>query len=70
MTGLSASELSEGYHGLPVHFVDSNTRPSKSESPAYAYPLDGLVSIESGMVTVFNGPVVKFLAVYSYIHED
>ena len=65
VTGFLASELSEDYDRLPIHLIDSRTRPGQSGSPVFAYRSGGAVTTESGTVTVFNGPVAKFLGVYS-----
>lgn len=65
VTGFLASELSECYQGLPVHLIDSRTRPGQSGSPVFVYRSGGAVPTKPGAVTVFNGPVTKFLGVYS-----
>ncbi len=63
--GTLASEPIIDYNGLPLMLVDSRTRQGQSGSPVIAHRSGGMVAMEDGGSTVFNGPVTRFLGVYS-----
>lgn len=65
VTGFIASELSENYNELPIQLIDSRTRPGQSGSPVFAYRAGGALPTAKGTSTIFNGPVAKFLGIYS-----
>jgi hypothetical protein len=65
VTGFLASELGESFEGLPIHLIDSRTRPGQSGSPVFAYRSGGAVPTANGTATIFSGPVAKFIGVYS-----
>lgn len=64
-TGFVASEPHIDYSGLPVFLIDCRGRPGQSGSPVVAYRSGGMVAIEGGATTVYNGPVHRFLGIYS-----
>lgn len=65
VSGFLASELTENYLGLPIQLVDSRTRVGQSGSPVFAYRAGGLLPTSVGSSTLFDGPVGKFLGIYS-----
>ena len=65
VSGFLASELSENYLGLPIQLVDSRTRVGQSGSPVFAYRAGGLLPTSVGTSSLLDGPVGKFLGIYS-----
>jgi len=63
--GTIASEPDIEYNGLPVMLVDSRTRQGQSGSPVIAHRSGGMVALDDGGSAVFNGPVTRFMGVYS-----
>ena len=64
-TGFVASEPEIDHGGLPVFLVDCRARPGQSGSAVIAHRNGGMVAMEGGDAAVFNGPVSRFLGVYS-----
>lgn len=64
-TGFLASESDVDFDGLPVRLIDCRSRPGQSGSPVIAYRAGGTVAMEDGSTAFFNGPVEKFIGVYS-----
>jgi Trypsin-like peptidase domain len=63
-TGFVASEPDVDYDGLPVFLIDCRSRQGQSGSPVIAYRT-GPVRLDDGSVLVPNGPIARFLGVYS-----
>jgi hypothetical protein len=64
-TGFVASEPAVNYNDLPVFLIDCRSRPGQSGSAVIAYRSGGMVALEDGSSAVYNGPVTRFLGVYS-----
>jgi S1-C subfamily serine protease len=64
-TGFMASESFVNFRDLPVFLVDCRTRQGQSGSAVIAYRSGGMVAMEDGSSAAFNGPVTKFLGIYS-----
>ncbi|MEZ5572800.1 MAG: hypothetical protein R3E64_12330 [Halioglobus sp.] len=64
-TGFLASEPMVHLNDLPIQPVDCNTRQRQSGSPIIAYRAGGAVAMEDGGSAVFDGPVEKFIGIYS-----
>ena len=64
-TGFMATEPDIDYQGLPLFLVDCRSRPGQSGSAVIAYRSGGLVAMRAGGATAFNGPVHRFLGLYS-----
>jgi hypothetical protein len=60
-----ASESFVNFRDLPVFLVDCRTRQGQSGSAVIAYRSGGMVAMEDGSSAAFNGPVTKFLGIYS-----
>ena len=63
--GTVPSEPDIDYNALPLMLVDSRTRQGQSGSPVIAHRPGGMVALEDGENAVFNGPVFRFLRIYS-----
>lgn len=64
-TGFLASEPNVDYDELPIQLIDCRTRPGQSGSPVIAYRIGGGIPTSDGNLTIFNGPVERFLGIYS-----
>ena len=64
-TGFIASEPGINFGNLPVFLVDCRTRPGQSGSAVIAHRSGGGVKMEDGSVGFHNGPITRFLGVYS-----
>lgn len=69
-TGFIASEPALNVDDLPVFLIDSRTRQGQSGSPVIAFRT-GAATNASGMLSVGEGPAVRFLGIYSgRVHRD
>lgn len=64
-TGFLASEPDVDFNGLPIQLIDCRSRQGQSGSPVVAYRHGGMVAMADGSSSAFNGPVSKFIGVYS-----
>jgi hypothetical protein len=64
-TGFVASEPELDFANLPVFLIDCRSRPGQSGSAVVAHRAGGMVAMSDGSSGVFNGPVTKFLGIYS-----
>jgi S1-C subfamily serine protease len=64
-TGFLASEPAVDFDNLPVQLIDCRTRPGQSGSPVIAHRNGGMVALEGGSSAAYNGPVARFLGIYS-----
>lgn len=64
-TGFLASEPVVDFGGMPVQLIDCRPRQGQSGSPVVAYRNGGMVALEDGASAAFNGPVSRFLGIYS-----
>jgi hypothetical protein len=65
-TGFIASEPEfDAHRDFPTMLIDCRTRQGQSGSPVYAYREGGAVSMADGSTSIFNGPVFRFLGIYS-----
>jgi len=64
-TGFVASEPQINYSDLPIMLIDCRSRPGQSGSPVVAYRSGGSVAMDDGSAAVFNGPIFRFVGVYS-----
>lgn len=64
-TGFLASEPIGGFADLPIQLVDCRTRQGQSGSPVIAYRNGGMVALEGGSTAAYNGPVFRFIGIYS-----
>lgn len=64
-TGFLASEPTVDFNDLPIHLIDCRTRQGQSGSPVIAFRSGGAVSLEDGSSAIFNGPVDRFMGIYS-----
>lgn len=64
-TGFLASEPMVNFADLPIQLVDCRTRQGQSGSPVLAYRSGGMVPKMDGSTVAFNGPVYKFMGIYS-----
>jgi len=64
-TGFMASEPEVNYDDLPVFLIDCRSRQGQSGSPVIAYRDGGMVAMDDGGSAAFNGPVTRFLGIYS-----
>lgn len=71
-TGFMASEPEVDYNGLPIFLIDCRSREGQSGSPVIAFRKAGaVVAMQSGGPKVFDGPVCRFLGVYSgRVHKE
>ena len=64
-TGFLASEPIVNFADLPTQLIDCRTRQGQSGSPVIAYRSGGMVPLVDGSTVAFNGPVYKFIGIYS-----
>jgi hypothetical protein len=64
-TGFVATEPEVEYNGLPVFLIDCRGRPGQSGSAVIAYRNGGMVALRDGGAAAYNGPVWRFLGIYS-----
>ncbi|MFZ5773930.1 MAG: trypsin-like peptidase domain-containing protein [Thermodesulfobacteriota bacterium] len=64
-TGFLASEPEVDFNNLPVQLIDCRSRQGQSGSPVIAYRGGGMVAMADGGTAAFNGPVSKFIGIYS-----
>lgn len=64
-TGFLASEPMVNYNYLPIQLIDCRSRQGQSGSPVIAYRSGGMVAMADGSTSAFNGPVFKFIGIYS-----
>jgi hypothetical protein len=64
-TGFLASEPVVNFADLPIQLVDCRTRQGQSGSPVIAYRSGGMVAMMDGSAAAFNGPVYRFIGIYS-----
>lgn len=64
-TGFMASESFVNFRDLPVFLVDCRSRQGQSGSAVIAHRSGGMVAMENGDSVAFNGPVTRFLGIYS-----
>lgn len=64
-TGSLATEPIADFGDLPVSLIDCRSRQGQSGSPVIAYRNGGMVSLQDGSTSVFNGPVWRLVGVYS-----
>lgn len=64
-TGFMASEPDVDFDGKPLFLVDCRTRPGQSGSAVIAHRNGGGVAMRDGGMTMFSGPVTRFLGIYS-----
>lgn len=65
MTGSIATELDIDHDHLPLFLIDCRSRSGLSGAPVIAHRSGGTVNLESGDSTIFDGPVTRFLGLYS-----
>jgi len=63
--GAIASEPAVDLDNLPLFMIDSRTRPGSSDSPVILYRSGGMVPLDDGSTAAYNGPVFRFLGIYS-----
>jgi hypothetical protein len=63
--GAIASEPGVDLDNLPLLMIDSRTRPGSSGSPVIMYRSGGMVALDDGSTAAYNGPVWRFLGIYS-----
>ena len=64
-TGFLASEPLVNFTDLPIQLIDCRTRQGQSGSPVIAHRNGGMVALEGGSSAAYNGPVFRFLGIYS-----
>lgn len=64
-TGFLASEPNVNFSDLPILLIDCRSRQGQSGSPVIAYRSGGMVAMADGGSATFNGPVCKFIGIYS-----
>lgn len=64
-TGFVASEPNIDFKNLPLFLIDCRARKGQSGSPVIAPRNGGMLTMENGDSIVFNGPVMRFLGIYS-----
>ncbi len=64
-TGFMASESFVNFRDLPVFLVDCRSRQGQSGSAVIAHRSGGMVAMENGISSAFDGPVTRFLGIYS-----
>jgi Trypsin-like peptidase domain len=65
VTGFIASEPSINFNNMPIFLIDCRSRPGQSGSAVIANRNGGLVTLDDGSSAEFNGPVSRFLGIYS-----
>ena len=64
-TGFVASEPVVDFQDLPLMLIDCRARQGQSGSAVIAYRNGGMVAMEDGSTAAFNGPVRRFIGIYS-----
>ncbi len=64
-TGFMATEPEINHNNLPTFLIDCRARPGQSGSAVIAHRNGGMVGMEDGGSAAFDGPVTKFLGIYS-----
>lgn len=64
-TGFLASEMDVDFNDLPIVLIDCRSRQGQSGSPVIAYRSGGGVAMAGGGQAMFQGPVWKFIGIYS-----
>jgi len=64
-TGFLASEPAVNFNNLPIQLIDCRSRQGQSGSPVIAYRSGGMVAMSDGGSAAFDGPVSKFIGIYS-----
>ena len=64
-TGFMATEPEIDYNNQPTFLIDCRARPGQSGSAVIAHRNGGMVAMEDGSSAAFNGPVTRFLGIYS-----
>ncbi len=64
-TGFMATEPEINHNDLPTFLIDCRARPGQSGSAVIAHRNGGMVAMEDGASAAFNGPVTRFLGIYS-----
>jgi S1-C subfamily serine protease len=66
-TGFVASEpaVQLNTSALPIFYIDCRSRPGQSGSAVVAHRSGGMVSMENGNSSLFEGPVTRLLGIYS-----
>ena len=65
-TGFIASEPDVDFDNLPIFLIDCRTRQGQSGSPVFLFQAGGrMTPLESGASAVFDGPVARFMGIYS-----
>lgn len=64
-TGSLASEPDVDFGRLPIQLIDCRSRQGQSGSPVISYHQSGMVKMANHTLAGFNGPVLKFIGVYS-----
>lgn len=66
-TGFVASEPQVRLNNsdLPIFYIDCRSRSGQSGSAVIAHRTGGMVAMEDGGSSVFNGPVTRLLGIYS-----
>jgi hypothetical protein len=60
-----ASEPQVDFNDLPIFLIDCRSRQGQSGSAVLAYRSGGMVAMADGGSAAFDGPVWKFLGIYS-----
>lgn len=64
-TGFVASEPQIDLGNLPLFLIDCRARPGQSGSAVIAFRNGGAVAMDDGSTAMFNGPLCRFLGLYS-----
>jgi hypothetical protein len=64
-TGFLATEPIADFADLPVSLIDCRSRQGQSGSPVIAFRNGGMVAMSGGQSNVFDGPVWRFIGIYS-----
>lgn len=64
-TGHIATEPDIDHDGKPIFLIDCRARQGQSGSAVIAHRAGGMVALEDGSSAMFNGPVTRFLGIYS-----
>lgn len=64
-TGFMATEPEIDHNNQPTFLIDCRARPGQSGSAVIAHRNGGMVAMEDGSSAAFNGPVTRFLGIYS-----
>lgn len=64
-TGFVASEPTIDFQDLPMFLIDCRSRPGQSGSAVIAHRHGGMLPLEDGSSALYNGPVSRFLGMYS-----